>query len=614
MSFYSDTKTQVVPRGVQLQRSLPVVTDATVNRTIQSANTSSSFDSGSELDITVNTATPGVVTNTTQSTLDLVLMITNSNPFIDYVNFGRVGAQIVIDTFRVKQESAVLEENTHYSETINFLMMQACENDEPYHLFRRNQWRANAGTKNIHINFIKPSMVDSAGNPMYGHVPYLDQNPVVSESLQYMLMPTHAGNTPIAGMMRGTSTSVNPYLDGAGGVGGNSYLNVNGAITTALEEAGEYYGRYMSTNCAYVNWKAMEDIQEDAVKSKASAFYGPSNFTPALWPDYQPYTLSGNPLDTEVDLRLGGKKVVEYMRYLSNVKSFPVGLRGSTTIPTHGATFYKPTGQLQPTSKITEHRCSMPLYSSLLGVLAKKYFFNMLIGANSMTISIKLASNAKVLQVTMDPCRRVPGTVRDFVPYTGSSHNNPRKLALNSYDGVEANKKSVLLPDHYVIIKDEDTPDDGGFFNGSQCFTTEACCGEGYLKHATKNARHHLAIPQYVPVASPWTVKDPTITNLYIPESQSCYGTYLPCSEPQTRRCLTQTRLEAPAPYSPGGGEPGIFYSVRDVKLITESIQLNDEIAKDIVKAAVDSSIDVYAPGIYILLVKYLYYLIFFRL
>jgi hypothetical protein len=44
----------------------------------------------------------------------------------------------------------------------------------------------------------------------------------------------------------------------------------------------------------------------------------------------------------------------------------------------------------------------------------------MLVAPGSMYIQIRTASAAKAFQISMDPCRRVLGTVRDYLPFGGS--------------------------------------------------------------------------------------------------------------------------------------------------------------------------------------------------
>ena len=68
--------------------------------------------------------------------------------------------------------------------------------------------------------------------------------------------------------------------------------------------------------------------------------------------------------------------------------------------------------------KITFNVC-LPIFSGLLGVWAEKAFPTMLIAPGTLYLQIKFAKADNVFQCAMDPCRRVIGTYRDYVPNWG---------------------------------------------------------------------------------------------------------------------------------------------------------------------------------------------------
>ena len=61
----------------------------------------------------------------------------------------------------------------------------------------------------------------------------------------------------------------------------------------------------------------------------------------------------------------------------------------------------------------------MPFFYGLLGMGAEKQFPTMLIAPGSFYIQIRFAKFKKAVEVTMDPCLRVFGTYRDYVPNVG---------------------------------------------------------------------------------------------------------------------------------------------------------------------------------------------------
>ena len=62
---------------------------------------------------------------------------------------------------------------------------------------------------------------------------------------------------------------------------------------------------------------------------------------------------------------------------------------------------------------------SLPIFSGLIGVWAEKAFPTMLIAPGSFYLQLRFAKVAQAFQFTMDPCRRIFGTYRDYVPSIG---------------------------------------------------------------------------------------------------------------------------------------------------------------------------------------------------
>jgi hypothetical protein len=162
-------------------------------------------------------------------------------------------------------------------------------------------------------------------------------------------------------------------------------------------------------------------------------------------PDFDPY----NPLNwhsilppsaIRPDLRtLGPDNLQDYFMFLANTKLVPVGTPGwdkysasnaingfnTTNSPPAGfktsvnfRNFDQYYGTSHPTA-ITYTVC-IPLISGVLGSFADKCWPTMLVAPGSMYIQIRTASAAKAFQISMDPCRRVLGTVRDYLPFGGS--------------------------------------------------------------------------------------------------------------------------------------------------------------------------------------------------
>lgn len=335
------------------------------------------------------------------------------------------------------------------------------------HVFRRNKWRANNGKAgDKHLNFIKPSMVDATGVPMFGRTPFMDNNsavynpasisfgyqtvngltPIIDQGLQNT--SKQGGNTYKFGAVFGNDSGYTFNDDGyqfsqvsTQPLGGLLYDSTSwGAGTNNIAIAGRN-----STHVHSVTGAAKAQVNDQLMWKNTLVARGNNlgateatypwlpcaTYSPALWPDYQPCTLSGEVDDYEVDSIIGKTKVSEYMKYLANVRSLPIGVSGYLA-----GTDYATPSVVMPAAtnpgvnafncSFTEYRVSMPFLSGIYGILADKMFPDLLIGANNIRIEFKLASNNKALWLTMDPCRRVPGTVRDFAPFTGASNGNRR--------------------------------------------------------------------------------------------------------------------------------------------------------------------------------------------
>ena len=135
-----------------------------------------------------------------------------------------------------------------------------------------------------------------------------------------------------------------------------------------------------------------------------------ATYVPSQWPDFQPCTLSGEVDDFEVDQIIGKTKVSEYMKYLANVRSLPIGLSGNISGTTYCAPCPILTASSSPTvnapnCNYTEYRVSMPFISGIYGILADKMFPDLLIGANNIRIEFKLAPNNLSLIHISEPTR-----------------------------------------------------------------------------------------------------------------------------------------------------------------------------------------------------------------
>ena len=633
MSFQLNTAT-ALPAEVQLGKEKPQGAFALRSRYALSANSASSWNAGTTLTLPLQTGTPGTFTDVKQGIIQATIQIINTNPYVDFLNFGPSGAMIFFDEMRVYSSGTPVEENLRYSETADLLMIQGGHQCRPFHMYRRNKWRAANGLAgDKHINFIKPSMVDALGVPMFGRTPFMDKNSAVycppSISIGTLTVPgpynsqglaTNVTNFSSSGSLLGTL----PFYDG----------NVFGTATTAAALAGSVLTGVGAQSQITAVHRTQSDAGADATLENhvniRESQYGrvrnsgnfanaqAASYVPSQWPDFQPSTLSGEFDDEEIDSILGKTKISEYMKYLCNVRGLPIGVSGilSDSVSGYASTTAKldavnPGASNAANIRYVQYRVSMPFLSGIYGIFADKMFPDMLIGANNMRIEFKLAQNVKALWTTMDPCRRVPGTMRDFVPFTGTRSTTVREAALSSI--AEGDAAWGCSASAVVSAATAKAVDDSIILN-TQMYSTLAALGQdlvtpfAYTTAATALSTFpvsfngaggmyayntsNLPKPQYVPVAEPWTKQ---LAKTYIKESASCYGTYLPASQAQSRRCWPNTKLDATGDNFANAGQT--YFTIRDIQYIGEQVQLDDVVTSAIIQSAATSEVVVWTRG-----------------
>ena len=713
MSFQLNTAT-ALPAEVQLGREKPQGAFCLRSRYSLSANSASSWNAGTTLSIPLQTGTPGTFTDVKQGIIQATVQITNNNPYVDYLNFGPSGAMILFDEMRIYSSGTPIEENLRYSETADLLTIQGGHQCRPFHVYRRNNWRANNGNAgDKHVNFIKPAMVDGLGVPMHGRTPFMDKNSAVycPPSIQFGIQNL-AGNAAIVEVYGASNTLGTDVINAVGASGGfgttvesksffdsgfaalanaNALVDVQagGAIpTSALGYAlvasavgavgaqgatmyGKTYGGLIGHRTAFhtqpcnasnnvqgpptdhLPYKNTQFARTASNAAAAGALRTAAVYTPSQWPDYQPSTLLGEFDDEEVNNILGKAKVSEYMKYLCNVRSLPIGVKGMKPTAPLADSYANPTAIMpaeaatatnSPANSYTQYRVSMPFLSGIYGIFAEKMFPDMLIGANNIRIEFKLAQNSKALWTTMDPCRRVPGTLRDFVPFTGTLTGARDAVytggtgAANVYDGIPRIDPAVsalgcslsgvyfggLYTGTSRIVGTEMYNTDSAMgldlaspqFNVGSCqipailnngagvnaaapaaavpsraaqLSQGALVGGFSYEHTT-----NLPKPQWVPSATPW-LKLPGDPTSVVNENASCWGTYLPASQAQSRRCQMSTRLQATTDNFNNVGNT--IFSIRDIQYIGEQVQLDDVVTSAIIQSAASSEIVVWTRG-----------------
>ncbi len=266
------------------------------------------------------------------------------------------------------------------------------------------------------------------------------------------------------------------------------------------------------------------------------------------------------------------------MHFLANVKNIPIGMKPkeNSGVPVTTLNKFKYDPPTEASSQ-TFNVC-LPLLSGVVGALATKLLPTGLISNQAMFISVQLAPASEVVQLSMDPCRRLPGTSRDFVSSVGA------KTAIK--DTVSANRNSVY----------EDS-------NPNTASQVEAQVGWAPTAYTTaledtKNPQSQIAATMRT--MKPWLYGrvgtasvDAMNTNIETPDDIDCpyaYGSYLSESQAQTSRMnFDDGDKVTTAPSNNASGAIGLTesaftYNISNINFVGDEIVIPPEFGASIVE------------------------------
>lgn len=633
-----------IPSAMRLEPK-PEAINAYRRRCVTNATSSNPYPSRGTIKIPLDTAFPGSMLDTSQTQLSFTLGITNTNPFVDYFNLPKCGANAFIKELRIMVNGNAIEKNPRYGLAFEDAMNKMGINSEPYEFFSSNQWCPT--DSKFHCNMIKPSMVDCMGNPMYRSTLFMDEQQIPQYFFGHAnrtetVDNTSSDKTPgkdtvitINKSVFGTYSSNSSDYDSASTWSlGNQWSVSAGIIANVPAPYSDAAGSstYNITGYTFSQGVLQTPLDDVAVEGAAYNRGNHTVHTPADWPFYQPGIAKPIPEFSQTRWQ-------DIAQFYANCKNIPIGMfktwgavDGSTTINSissslqNGMTVFN---QNQPefiptnTSNVayTQFRVTTPVLSGILGLLTDKFFPDMLVAAGKMWIEIDLQPKEVALQLLMDPCRRIPGTIRDFVPYSGRLAGDASKdtKATSLDDRHCILGRNLLLP-----LKPYDNTSTVFARNARTCYSEGACIGEtmagfgGTAAVITNTVSNNniimqdgfytdfssdtslttkafsasvtgVPIPQYSLSSTPWTQKSPGSTLLgYAKETQACYGTYLRSAVAQTRRTLSSTNCkDITTVYT----SYDVDYNLTNVILYTEQIIVPDEIASQLLLSARNGAI-----------------------
>lgn len=642
---------QAIPQKLNFGSIKPQAIPAYTRKIRSIATNAQTFSESSVANIVLDTSTPGSFLDPVQSLIEFDLTITNTNPYVDYVNFSSCGAGSLIQELRIVNQGTNVEEILDYNTMFEMWMDLGGFAQEEFKLYMENPWRAPVAPGNKDLNFVKPPMIDREGIIMCPNNVNMFGDPNRVHTDQGQTITNGTGTFyPTTSIVSRSNTGINNYRQ-PGGTVGTTATAVGGLVPA------NFIHPYEISNASAANANTKSGFAENAsgtaVDINNPISCAPGTIRSTCWTNridntYVTWPSTIRPLNKAQiqtlianDQGMKRYRIQDYLQYLSNVKNVPVGiapiksfiasdnaLNDPKTSTTSNETtvgnwnFTTSSSHMTGTANVSFHIC-LPMFSGLLGVWAEKAFPTCLIAPGSLYIQIKWAKAFQAFQCAMDPCRRVFGTFRDYL----ISWGNPFGYA-TEYAG------QMLLSDR-VSMSGENYFTSGTPQSTLLAITTAGTNGWDYAYNnlaiastgLTGAAGTNMLLDsyrqtgcnfmgfgegtctgcpklQYSPIDKPWLYGGGwtgiTVSTTYCEETQNVYGTYLPASTPQVRRCWVDgynSKLSTtPANSTQSTGKP--TYKISNLAYTGMQIVLPDAITASIVKLAAEGHMNLIAHSV----------------
>lgn len=526
-----------MPAALELEAARRSGIPAFRREVVHNTTTQNEYRPGELCYIPIDTGAAGAFMDVTTTRLEFVVSVLNKNYYTDFINLPRCGWNAVIQEFGIELNNGLHELNRHYAECIELHMIKKGENRTPFEMTRTNPWKAAEGTAGkMHINFIKPSMVTLTGLPHntkyspLGTTTSSTTPDFLSQSYLYYSQPfTHesfgrkgitntqgaAGayafnffhNEMASSSMEITQSVYEDQINTAGNYVTRNKVAVNAANATAVVPSNNGTFGFSSAlvlgetsdtkvdsvfRCAgqpqgsLLRAMARSNVDVDDL-SMYSLVFGQSGKgkSAGMWPAYQPCPL--RTLEKEYQDTIRFVNADNVFSYYANVKNIPVGIpidldgdsNAQNTIWGDSSHTKATIGQY---GAQTEFHVSVKIYSSLIGELADRWFPELIVPQGRMRVRLRFQDPNIVFQTLMDPCRRVPGTSRDFIPYSGLVKTEAGGVAIGQGEIDETISLGCLASGiHPIMISD---------FRQGSVFVDAIALGKYPLPHLRLRALH----------------------------------------------------------------------------------------------------------------------------
>ena len=659
-----------IPNSLNITQGPPMGARAVRRRFVTSVQNNTTYNPQDYASIYLDTSTPGAFIDHESVYLCFDFQVLNSNYCVDYTDFGVEGVGgAIINYLKWGSAGNTLEEITYYGIGATALTTLYGENMGECKQFFSAYLRG--GHQNeFHRNFIKPPMIDSSKNIMFGPNPqglglatfnnnsvyaqvYDSANQIAASeflqggSISYYAQST--GNTQgnlTAGEMAnlGAPGNTNTWnagtqtaSDGSGAVGTGIYPynwtqptnNTDGTYIASAGAEGLYYVPCWNNTMLNATQNSNPNVVLQYLNTITPMDF-PNLFCPSMVEFKDKYTCE-----------YGTINEIMVLTNLSNVKCYPIGCysaynawnidNGSLASQVYGpvlpTTYTALSNSTAPTASNPSYRITYRPYSGILGKMTTKMLVSFLVAPQSMFLQIQFAPAYIALNVSSDPCRRITGTIRDYIRNSGFRNNSTMSgntnFTIQQQTGAVAGQSlyrnsdvagSGLAPNYAPfnsIPPMFNTFSDTFYFTASPStiFNSAAAKGQIFALGAWEQGAKSFSLnqtgqfvnpcgprPQYALSVSPWnnklqTTGQTTNTLIYAIDTQCFYGTYMDASVPQSARIFDLAYAGNTTQVIPGSGlnnasTSALSYAVTNLSLIGDQIIVADSVTARIITAA----------------------------
>ena len=135
---------QAIPKTLNLAFQKPTAIPAYTRRVTSLATNAQTFSENQLANIILDTSTPGSFLDPTQSLIQFDLTITNTNPYVDYLNLSCCGMGSLIQEFRIICQGTPIEEILDYNTMFEMWMDIGGHQQEEFKMYLENPMRSAA--------------------------------------------------------------------------------------------------------------------------------------------------------------------------------------------------------------------------------------------------------------------------------------------------------------------------------------------------------------------------------------------------------------------------------------------------------------------------------------